>query len=84
MRHLHQHAGAVTGVGLATAGTAVIEVAQDFDGLLQDGIRLAPLDVDHEAETAGVLFELRIVETLLPGTLGTGGVAGRHRRTPYL
>ena len=64
VRHLHQHAGAVAGVGLAAAGAAMVEIAQDLDGLLQDLVGLAALHVDDEADAAGVVLELRIVETL--------------------
>ena len=64
-----QHAGAVAGVDLAAAGAAVVEVLQDLDGLLEDLVRLASLDVDDEADAAGVVLELRVVESLL----GRGG-----------
>ncbi len=43
----------------------MIEVAQDLDGLLHNAVRLAALDVDHEADAAGLVLELRIVEPLL-------------------
>jgi hypothetical protein len=64
MGHLQQHAGTVPGVGFAAAGTAVIEVAQDRNGLLQDLVRLAALYVDNEADPAGIVLELRIVQAL--------------------
>ena len=72
VRHLEQHAGAVAGVDLAAAGATVVEVLQDLDGLLEDAVGLAPLDVDHEADAAGVVLELRVVEPLLGGA-GRGG-----------
>ena len=67
VRHLDEHAGAVAGVGLAAAGAAMIEVAQHLDGLLQDAVRLAALDVDDEADAAGLVLEPRIVEPLFVG-----------------
>ena len=77
-----QHAGAVAGVDLAAAGAAVVEVLQDLDGLLEDAVRLAALDVDHEAEPAGVVLEARIVESLPGGALGTGSMGRAHRFRP--
>lgn len=44
--HLQQHARAVAGIDLASAGTAVIEVLQDLDALLEDPVRGTALDVE--------------------------------------
>ena len=41
MRHLQEDAGAVTGVDLAAAGAAMIEILEDLDALLDDGVRFA-------------------------------------------
>ena len=57
VRHLDQHAGAVAGVDLAAAGAAMIEVHEHLDALLEDAMRLAALDVDDEADAAGVVLE---------------------------
>src|SRR5450759_2732350 len=65
MRHLDENASAITGVGLTTAGTTVIEIAQHLDGLLQDAVGLAPLHVHDEADTTRLVFEPGIVQTLL-------------------
>ena len=65
MRHLDQHAGAVAGVGLAAAGAAMIEVAQHLQPCCEDRVGLAALDVDDEADAAGVVLERRVVEALL-------------------
>jgi hypothetical protein len=43
----------------------VLEVPQDRERFLDDVVRLAALDVDDEAEAAGVVLEPGIVETLL-------------------
>ena len=65
MRHLDEHARAVAGVGLAAARAAMVEVPQHLDRLLQDVVRFAALDVDDEADAAGLVLEPRIVKTLL-------------------
>ena len=50
---------------LGAAGAAVIEIGEDLQALLQDPVRFAALDVDDEADAAGVVLERRIVQTLL-------------------
>ena len=82
VRHLDQHARPVAGVDLAAAGATVVEVLQDLDGLLEDKVRLAPLDVDHEADATGVVLELRVVEPLLGGAGRGGAMLGAHRFRP--
>jgi hypothetical protein len=77
VRHLQQHAGAVAGVGLGAGCAAVVQVLQDLDRLLQDLVRLAALDVDHEADAAGVVLEPRVVEALLRGQAVGLRAAGR-------
>ena len=67
MRHLQQDAGAVAGVDLAATRAAMVEVLEDLDALLDDGVRFAALDVHDEADAAGVMLELRVVEALLRG-----------------
>jgi hypothetical protein len=52
--HLQQDAGAVAGVRLAAAGAAVEQVDEDLQGLPHDGVRGSSLDVDDEADAAGV------------------------------
>ena len=65
MWHLDQHARAVAGVGLVAAGAAVIQVSQNLQRLLEDGVRLAPLDVGDEAEATGLVLEPGVIEALL-------------------
>jgi hypothetical protein len=65
VRHLHEDAGAVAGVDLAAAGAAMVEVLEDLDALLDDGVRFLALDVHDEADAAGVMLELRVIEALL-------------------
>ena len=64
MGRLDEYTRAVTGIGLATAGAAVIEVKQDLQGFLNDRVRLATFDVYHEPDPASLMFELRVVQPL--------------------
>ena len=63
--YLHQNARAVSGVRLGTARTAVLEVAQHLERLLDDGVRFFALDVDDKADAARIMLEARIVKPLL-------------------
>ena len=65
MRHLHEDAGAVAGVLLAAAGAAVLQVDEDLQRLADDVVRLAVLEIDDEADAAGIVLVARIVQTLL-------------------
>jgi hypothetical protein len=67
MRHLHQDAGAVAGVLFTPAGAPVLEVQQDFERVLDDARRLAPLQIDDETDAAGVVLVPGIVEALRGG-----------------
>jgi len=42
-----------------------IEIDQDIDRVTDDLVRLLPLDVHQESHSAGIMFVLRIIETLL-------------------
>ncbi len=90
VRHLDEDARAIAGIRLAAAGAPVIEVAQHLDGLLQDAMRLAALDVDDEPHAAGLVLEPRVVEPLLSrgevrGTaLRSRGSGTARRGTPAL
>src|SRR5690606_6624553 len=61
---LNQDAGAVARVGLATAGAAMLEIPEDLDALADDVVRPASLEMDDEADAAGVLLVLGIVKAL--------------------
>jgi len=67
---LEQDARAVTGVGLAAAGAAVIQVHQDGEGLLDDIVRTLALHLANEADAAGVVLKLGVVKTLFFGKSG--------------
>src|SRR5262249_7983475 len=77
VRHLNQDTGAIPGVGFAAAGAAVFEVEQDLDGLLDDGMRFAPREVNDEADAAGIVLVLRVVQTL--GERGCVSAPSIHR-----
>ena len=85
VRHLHEDAGAVAGRRLAAAGAAVQQVDQDAQPLLDDGVRAAALDVDDEADAAGVVLVRRVVQAERPrGPPRRGCRAGRGRSWPFL
>src|SRR5262249_14977793 len=67
VRRLDEDAGAVAGVLLAAAGAAVLQVVEDGQGPAHDGVRPAPLQVDDEADAAGVVLVGRVVEPLPAG-----------------
>ena len=62
MRHLQKDAGAVARVALAAAGAAVFQIQQDLNRVGHQVMGLAALEIDHEADTAGVVFELDAVK----------------------
>ena len=92
VRHLDEDAGAVAGVLLGAHRAAVLQVDEHGERPPHGVVRGTPLDVDHEAEAAGVLLVPRIVEPLLrwiPGLAhlflsarGTGLPPGARRARP--
>ena len=64
MRWLDQNASAVAGIGFATARAPVIQIQKHLQRLLNNGVRLPALDVDHEPHTAGFVLKTRIVKAL--------------------
>ena len=64
VRNLDQHAGAIAGFRIAAAGAAVRQVDENLDALDDDVVRFLALDVGDEADTAGIVFVARVVETL--------------------
>ena len=61
---LDQEAGAVAGLRIAAAGTAVLEVLEHLDALVDDACERVAVDVRDEADAAGVVLVRRIVEPL--------------------
>ena len=53
---LDQDAGAVAHQLVGADRAAVVEVLEDLQALLDDVVRLAALDVGHEADAAGVVL----------------------------
>ena len=49
---------------LAAAGAAVLEVQQNLNGLADDVVRFAVLQIDDEADAAGIVFVLGVVQPL--------------------
>ena len=62
--YLQQQSGAVAGVRLAPACPAMQQVERHFERLVDELVRADTLDVDHETDTAGVMLEPGVVETL--------------------
>ena len=63
VRNLNQDASAVAGARIGANRTAVFEVAQNVDGVVDDLMAFLALDIGNEADAAGIFFERRIVKT---------------------
>ncbi len=74
MRNLDQHPGAVAGIRFAAAGAAMRQVVQNGQPLFDDGVRGDPFDIDDEACSAGVVFELWVVKPLFWGNSPVDGM----------
>src|SRR5207245_4156013 len=64
VRHLEQDAGAIAGIRLAAARAPVQEVDENLERLAHNRVRPPALDVDHEADAAGVVLAARVVQPL--------------------
>ena len=73
---LDEDAGAVAGEGVRAEGAAMLEVFEDFDGLLNDGVGALAAEVGDEANAAGVVLECGVVEALRAWGLRPGGAGG--------
>jgi hypothetical protein len=62
--HLDQDPGAVAGVRLAAARAPMEEVLENREGLADDLVGLAPLDVHDEPDAAGLVLVGGIVKAL--------------------
>ena len=65
--HLQQDARAVTGVRFGALGTAVLQVHQGRDGLVDDVAAAAAVHVGHHRHTARVVLERGVVQPLTAG-----------------
>src|SRR5262249_3737657 len=62
--HLDHDAGAVARVDLTPAGSAVQQVLQHGQGLIDDGMGRTAFDVHHEPDAASVVLVRGIVQAL--------------------
>src|SRR5262245_4264241 len=60
--YLNQDTGAIAGVDLGSARAAVLQVGQELQRLVDDGVRAPTFDVDDETDATGVVLERGIVE----------------------
>ena len=58
-------------IGIGADRAAMVEVDEDLQALLDDGVRLAVLHVGDEADAAGVLLVRRVVEPWRAGRPGS-------------
>ncbi len=79
VRNLDQDAGAVAGARIGADGAAMLEIAEDRQGVLDDLVRFFSFDVGDKADAAGAFAERRIVETLHRRRLDIGGVRPARR-----
>ena len=64
VRNLHEDAGAVAGKRVGADGAAMGQILQDLEALLDDFVARPGLQVGDEADAAGIVFSLWIVESL--------------------
>ncbi len=76
VRHLGQDSRAVAGVRLGAGGATVLEVPQNGQGLLNEGVGGLAGEVRHESDAAGVLLVARVVHALLGGATVHGRPGG--------
>ena len=75
IRDLHQDTGAIAHQRIGTDSTAMRQVLQDEQAILDDLVRLLPLHMGNEADAAGIMFVAWVVETLFRRQTGA---RGRH------
>ena len=82
VRDLQQDARAVTGVRVGPGGTAVLEIAESLQTLLDDCVRRLAPELGDQRDTTGVVFVGWVVEASGPlcgGYLIHGGERGNAR-----
>ena len=80
VRDLHQHAGAVAHQRVGADGAAMLEVLEDGEAVLDDLVAGAVLQVDDEADAAGIMLARRVVEARgLGRTMGFAKGQGPRR-----
>ncbi|MNV22303.1 hypothetical protein D3C71_1132700 [compost metagenome] len=71
IRDLHKNTRAVTHQRVGTDSTAMRQVFQDEQAVLDDLVRLLALHIGNEADAAGIMLVARIIKTL--GGRNAGG-----------
>ena len=66
VRYLDQDAGAVSGDGIRAHRTAMLEVLEDIERILDDVVRRPAPEIGDEADAAGVVFPLGIKQSPPP------------------
>src|ERR1019366_8109443 len=64
VRKLNQNSGPVAGQRIASTAAAMGQVVEDLQALVNDIVRALALDIDYEADAAGVMLMRRIVEAM--------------------
>ena len=65
VRHLNQNARAVARLRVRPLRTSMFQVAQHLEPLLQDVVRLRAFDIGNKSHPAGIMLEVRVVQSLL-------------------
>src|SRR5581483_450593 len=73
--NLNQDARAVARLRIAAAGASMRQILQNFDTLQHDFVRSITVDIYDKADSAGIMFVGRVVQTSCRGELI--GVSGR-------
>jgi hypothetical protein len=64
VRDLHQQTRPVAGLTVTPTRAAMRELDQDLDAFLNNVVRRVAFDVGYEADTAGVVLVLRVIQSL--------------------
>ncbi len=64
MRDLNENACAVARLGIGADRAPVLQIQQDFQGVLHDLMAFHALNVRDQAEAAGVVFVVGMIEPL--------------------
>ena len=79
MGNLRQHAAAIAQRLIRAGGTAMIQVDENLQPLLQNRMAFAIVEVRHKADSAGIMLVRRVIKPL---RLGQKRVPNDHVSTP--
>ena len=65
VRNLNQDTGAIAGLGIRTDSTAMGQIDQNLQPLLNDGMAFLAFDIGDETDAAGIMFVAAIVKALI-------------------